>query len=359
MSQTEPANPSPARRAAFAGDARSRRLKGAAQAAFWTAAAAAGRAIVRPSFPTSATREPEGPEPAAPAAALTRGWGEAFEKDARDVAAGLYVVADPPLADPAVLLRRLEDLYRDGRRVEARRRKRAGGVEVRESEADLSAYPVYYRQNFHYQTDGWLSPESARRYETQVEALFAGSAGPMRRRGLALLAQALKGRDQRGLVIADVACGSGAFTADVAATFPRATLLAVDLSHAYLAEAVRRSPARPVQAPAEALPFADASVDAITCVYLFHELPPKVRAQVAAEFARVLKPGGVLVMVDSVQASDSPQFARSLRAFPVHFHEPFYESYQATDLPSLFAEAGLSLESTDAAFLTKALLLRR
>ena len=48
-----------------------------------------------------------------------------------------------------------------------------------------------------------------------------------------------------------------------------------------------------VQAAAESMPFPDASFDAVTCVYLFHELPPAVRKEVAREAARVLKPGGV------------------------------------------------------------------
>ena len=346
-----------AARKAFAGEGRTQRLRGAAQAAFWTAAAFAGRAIVRP---TDRDGAPEPSTPPASPRALSTGWREAFDKDARDVAAGLYVVAEPPAVDPRTLLRRLDDLYADGREVEARRQRRGGGIEVREAEADLASYPVYYRQNFHFQSDGWLSEESARRYEGQVEALFAGAAAPMRRRVLALLSTALKGRDQRSLRIADVACGSGSFAADLAATFPRSQVLGVDLSAAYLAQAVRRTPGlAAVQAPAEHLPFAGGSLDAITCIYLFHELPPKVRAAVAAEFARVLKPGGVVAFGDSIQASDAPQLARPLERFPVNFHEPFYESYQATDLPALFAEAGLAHEASDFAFLTKALLLRK
>jgi len=38
----------------------------------------------------------------------------------------------------------------------------------------------------------------------------------------------------------------------------------------------------------------------VLCVYLFHELPPAVRRAAAAEMARVLKPGGLLVLTDSV-----------------------------------------------------------
>lgn len=344
---------------AFRGERRTRWLRAAGQSAIWTATAFAGRAIVRPA--ATAGKAPSG-SPPPPRGAMRKAWMEAFQKDIGDVAAGLYVVAgDRAAPDPARLWRRLDDLIKDGRAVEARRQRNGGAVEVREGGvADAGgAYPPYYRQNFHFQSGGWLTDDSARRYETQVEALFIGSAGPMRRRALSLLAKAVKGRDQRDLVIAEVACGSGALLQDLRATFPRASLVGIDLSAAYAAEARRRSGVTTAQAPAERLPFADASLDAITCVYLFHELPPKVRGHVAAEFARVLKPGGVLAFADSIQAVDAPDLARPLELFPVNFHEPFYASYQATDLEALFGGAGLTPDGRDVAFFTKALLFRK
>ena len=238
------------------------------------------------------------------------------------------------------------------------RRTRRGGTEVRD-DAQSAAYPAYYRQNFHFQSGGWFTPESAARYEAQVEALFSGAAGAMRRRALSLLARAWRGVDQRGLRVVDVGCGSGAFLVDLKASFPRAEVIGLDLSPAYGVEARARSGAPVVQAAAERLPFADASLDGASCIFLFHELPPRVRVQVAAEFARVLKPGGVLAFADSIQAADRPEFARLTQAFPTLFHEPFYASYQDCDLPALFAEAGLGAEAADSVFMTKALLLRK
>jgi hypothetical protein len=38
----------------------------------------------------------------------------------------------------------------------------------------------------------------------------------------------------------------------------------------------------------------------ITCVYLFHELPPAARQNVINEAARHLKPGGIFVWTDSL-----------------------------------------------------------
>jgi ubiquinone/menaquinone biosynthesis C-methylase UbiE len=114
-----------------------------------------------------------------------------------------------------------------------------------------------------------------------------------------------------------------------------------------------------VQANAEAMPFEDASLNAVTCVFLFHELPLKVRPKVAAELARVLKPGGVLAFADAIQSDRAPELARPLAAFPAFFHEPYFDSYQATDLVALFGAVGLTLEARDDAFLTQGLLFRK
>jgi ubiquinone/menaquinone biosynthesis C-methylase UbiE len=296
--------------------------------------------------------------PPAPEGFARRAWLEAFEKDRRDVAAGLYPAMDDGPVNPVRALNGAFDLVADARQVEARRR-RQGGAEARDDAPAGGAYPAYYRQNFHFQTGGWFTPESARRYESQVEALFAGAAGAMRRRALSLLAQAWRGRDHRDLALVDVACGSGAFLKDLGRTFPRARLTGVDLSSAYLAEARRRSRAGLVQAKAERLPFADRSLDGVTCVYLFHELPPNVRSRVAAELARVLRPGGVLAFADSIQPTDEPRLARLLEVFPAYFHEPYYADYGAADLDALFAANGLAPRARDQAFLTKAILFEK
>jgi ubiquinone/menaquinone biosynthesis C-methylase UbiE len=340
--------------AAFTADRSLHVANAALKAAWWTTAGVALRALARP-----AQAAPRGFTPKAdpaPSGFLRRAWLEAFEKDAADVAAGLY----PPMSDrsPGLATRQTIDLFADARDVEARRRRR-GGAEVR-VDAPTAGYPAYYRQNFHYQSGGWFTPESARRYENQVEALFFGAAGAMRRRALALLAKAWRARDQRGLAIVDLACGSGAFLENLGRAFPRAHLMGVDLSQAYLAEARRRSGVSALAlANAERLPFADASVDAVACIYLFHELPPRVRPLVAAEIARVLKPGGYLAFADSIQPVDEPRLERMLEAFPAYFHEPFYGTYSQTDLPALFASAGLALAGEERAFLTKALLLQK
>jgi len=98
-----------------------------------------------------------------------------------------------------------------------------------------------------------------------------------------------------------------------------------------------------VQAAAESMPFPDASFDAVTCVYLFHELPPAVRKEVAREAARVLKPGGVFILADSIQLGDRPRVDAHLGRFG-DFNEPYYRSWLREDTVELFGERGAGLE---------------
>ena len=346
------------KRQAFARDG-SRQMAGSAvRAAWWAATALTLRAVAKPGPPARPVAEADTPAEPLPKGFFRKAWWEAIEKDNADVAAGLYPAMNDGPVDPVGAIRMTADLFSDAKEVEARRRRR-GGVEARE-DAPSAALPAYYRQNFHYQSGGWFTDQSARRYEAQVETLFAGAAGAMRRRALSLLAKHWRGRDQRDLRVLDLACGSGAFLENLGATFPRAQLTGVDLSTAYLAEARRSSNVTALaQANAEHLPFADDSLDAVTCIYLFHELPPRVRPRVAAEIARVLKPGGVLAFADSIQPVDEPRLERMLVNFPAYFHEPFYGSYSEIDLPALFGDGGLSVVGADKAFLTKAILFEK
>ena len=54
-----------------------------------------------------------------------------------------------------------------------------------------------------------------------------------------------------------------------------------------------------------------------------------------------------------IQTGDAADLDRMLEYFPVGFHEPYFGSYLGEDLSALFDEAGLALEETELAFLTK------
>ncbi|MEM8878258.1 MAG: class I SAM-dependent methyltransferase [Pseudomonadota bacterium] len=281
-------------------------------------------------------------------------------RDLRNIEDGLYAFPDGEDAGLFEQVRRSRLLFND--LPDSTRRRVEGDHQEINNDEWRGRRPRYYLQNFHYQSDGYLSDKSARLYDLQVETLFAGMAGIMRRQCLVPIADFMQGRDQRHTRITDVACGTGRFLKFLKQTYPRIDASASDLSVPYMEEAQRHLGSRKVRfsvANAEQLPFADASHDIVTNIYLFHELPNKVRRTVAAEFARVLKPGGLLVFMDSLQHGDTPGFESMLDAFPHGFHEPYYANYIRDDLDGIFAPAGFEPVSHTPALLSKVSVYRR
>ena len=112
------------------------------------------------------------------------------------------------------------------------------------------------------------------------------------------------------------------------------------------------------QAAAEALPFADASYDVVTCTYMLHEVPLPVRKAFFAEAHRVLKPGGVLVINDSIQLGDRPSRDPFIGNFG-DFSEPWYRCYIRTDLGKLGEDAGFKCGEKWLGSASKALSFRK
>ena len=284
-----------------------------------------------------------------------------LDRDWRNVEAGLYASPEDWRGNPLAELSRAADFFRDLGAVDARRHGDAPSV-LKSPEAER--LPAYYRHHFHFQSDGYLSAASARRYDHQVEVLFGGGAAAMRRQALVPLREALL--EHRGGVrsarLLDIACGTGGFLAEIKRNYPRLAVTGIDLSAPYLAVARRRlsawSRVTLAEANAEVLPFANASFDIVTCVYLFHELPHRARQGVAREIRRVLKPGGRLIFLDSLQTGDEPDYDAMLEWFPVAFHEPYYASYLREDLDRLFGP-GFSPVHQAPAYVSKVLSYRR
>jgi ArsR family transcriptional regulator len=119
----------------------------------------------------------------------------------------------------------------------------------------------------------------------------------------ALRARALARVLPRDLVVADVGTGTGTLALELAAAGMR--VIAVDHSKAML-EATRRkleesgTPGVELRhGEAEALPLADGEVDAAFAHLVLQYLPAPGRA--LAELARVVRPGGAVVVVDFVR----------------------------------------------------------
>jgi ubiquinone/menaquinone biosynthesis C-methylase UbiE len=281
-----------------------------------------------------------------------------FMQDLANVEAGIYPL--PADQDGSLLtsLRRSRLFFQDLPEIH-RRRERGAYNEVLNNNT-RGKRPPYYLQNFHFQSGGWMTEDSAERYDTQVEVLMNGTANAMRRQALPPLHEAFRGRDQRKLSVLDIGCGTGRFLGFVKQTWPRIRAIGLDMSEAYVRHAKRHF-GRSFRtsfavANAEAVPVPDNSQDAVSSIFLFHELPPKVRRKVLAECARVLKPGGRLVIVDSLQRGDQPDYQGLLDLFPQNYHEPYYASYIKEDFSELAAGCGLTTVRHTKAFVSKVMV---
>jgi len=191
-----------------------------------------------------------------------------------------------------------------------------------------------------------MTHESAQRYDTQVEVLLNGTANAIRRQALRPLHEVFAGRDQRRLTLLDVGCGTGRFLDFFKQAWPRLPAFGVDMSEPYIVEARRHLRrwgwVNFIIANGEAIPLEDQSQDAVTSIFMFHELPDKVRRVVFRELARVLKRGGRLVLVDSLQIGDEPDYDGMLELFPQSYHEPYYLSYLRDGFVAMATAYGLT-----------------
>ena len=240
------------------------------------------------------------------------------------------------------------------------RRRRQAHDEL-PAQARGADYPKYYTRTFHWQSDGWFSAESAERYDAGVEFLFGGTADIMRRQLVPEVAAATRGVDAPRVL--DVACGTGRFLRQLHVAMPRARLYGADLSPFYIQYAGRLLADVPgislLCENAERLPLQDGSFDAITSVFLFHELPRDVRRTVLREAWRLLKPGGTLAILDSAQLIESPDIAPFLEEFPTLYHEPYYRSYLRDPLEDAVAESGFDVVCVRPEFLSKLVVGRK
>lgn len=304
----------------------------------------------------SPRQEPPAPEAIA---LLQERYRALLDRDLENVAAGLYPrkllyqypmreyvqVLPYALADvPAFLWRSYRGKYDD----------LPAGV-------DLAHYPSYYRRTFHWQRDGWLSETSARLYDASVEFLFGGTADIMRRMAIPPVVERCRGHSRPAVL--DVGCGTGRFLLQLSNALPGAKLYGLDLSPYYLKHAARVlenvTDVSWIGDNAERVPLADSLFDAVTSVFLFHELPRNVRRNVMGEVFRLLKPGGRFVVCDSAQLSDSRELKDILHRFPASYHEPYYKGYLRDDLAGIMEECGFTVESSTAHFVSKVVVGRK
>jgi ubiquinone/menaquinone biosynthesis C-methylase UbiE len=154
-----------------------------------------------------------------------------------------------------------------------------------------------------------------------------------------------------GARVIDVGSGTGADTVSFATQVgPSGRVVGIDTDPTMLAQATAASQANGVaawtehiQGTASALPFPDASFDAWHSERLLQHLPWYQPLLALREAARVLRPGGRAVVVDTDWASlsiaaDDPEIERRISRLTA---SNFANGYVGRQLPRLVRQAGL------------------
>ena len=131
--------------------------------------------------------------------------------------------------------------------------------------------------------------------------------------------------------VLDVGCGTG-FLSQL---YPNFDITGIDISD----EMLKRNPHQWLKAPAEAIPFPDATFDWVVCRSLLHHLErPEVGLK---EMARVLKPGGKWVCWEP-NLSVFNDWIRKLSKLTKRFSH-WHKNFKPAELMQLIQQAGLTM----------------
>jgi ubiquinone/menaquinone biosynthesis C-methylase UbiE len=167
--------------------------------------------------------------------------------------------------------------------------------------------------------------------------VFRGQLGELRLRTTTLA------RMQPGDAVLDVGCGTGTLAMEVARRVGRAGRVAgVDPGTEQIARARAKAARRHVPIEfqigvIEQLPFPDQTFDVVLSTLMMHHLPNALKRQGLAEIARVLKPGGRLVIADFKRKQERQGQAARFHAGGSNMQ----------DLAALVSDAGFSEVETE------------
>jgi SAM-dependent methyltransferase len=218
--------------------------------------------------------------------------------------------------------------------------------------ANVDNLPAYYKQPFHGYPKGNLGYLPALEAEVSSRTVHAKfcQTEPLRGdgslRGTALDILCARWEAVHGAVrgppaaILDIGCSVGLSAAGLASRFPEARVVGVDATaHMLAVGALRRPEVEYVHALGEALPRGyAASFDIVSLQLVVHELPDQPTRAILLEAARVLRPGGMICVmdVDPSAFADVPVVVQTL----FRSTEPFFEDHSRRDIEVELFQAG-------------------
>jgi SAM-dependent methyltransferase len=213
-----------------------------------------------------------------------------------------------------------------------------------ELDPELQLPDYYARTEFHIQPGGvWSGAANTFVYEVGAKIVMIGQNDDYRFHRL-FVETAIPSENFRAIL--DLGCGFGKSTRPFVDAFPRARVCGIDLSAPNLKLAHHQAErlGKPIafyQRDAETTNFPNEEFDLVTATMLIHELPMPVLRRVLLESRRILRPGGLLAVLDFAYTGDA------FRDFIMDGHgarnnEPYMPHLFRTDMLGLLSEVGFA-----------------
>ncbi len=157
-------------------------------------------------------------------------------------------------------------------------------------------YPAWYLHRWHFLPEGYLSRRSAAGYEWLIRNLYNSGAEN------ALIRKLVRRvRSARPAAVVEFGCGPGRLVRALSEHSGAADVVGLDLSPYLLERAQARLSqpnARVLHVDGLSTPAAEASFDVAVAAHYVGHLPEHVRPAAVSEIARVVRPGGRVIIAD-------------------------------------------------------------
>jgi len=231
------------------------------------------------------------------------------------------------------------------------------------ADADL-VYPDYYQVPFHAYDEGNLCWQAA--FEVESATYSMGLRVWKNEPGLTWqVAQDRLRNNFYQIVenhtinplkdILDIGCSAGISTLSMHRYFSakqdiELNTVGLDLSPYMLAIAKKRDTQQEIKqwvhSKAEDTNFADNSFDLVTLQFVVHELPREASQEIFTEIFRVLRPGGVIAIVDNNPASSVIQNLPPVLFTLMKSTEPWSDDYYTFNIEQALMDKGFNYQTT-------------
>jgi SAM-dependent methyltransferase len=213
--------------------------------------------------------------------------------------------------------------------------------------------PAYAEADIHLQPGGYLNESLAGLLYDYGLKVFLGGNGDDDKIFKQVAWMTGVPEDGNTARVLDLGCSAGGTTTALAQHLPKAEVTGVDVSAPMLRYAHLRAIGQDTavhfqQMSAEQLSFPDNHFDAVLAMLLFHEVPVSAGKRILDEAYRVLRPGGVITVVDFPGDRWRDVYTMFFATMDATDNgEPFLPAYIRSNVEDAMAAAGFSVQPYD------------